>query len=287
MKKYLMTVVAALAAASFTSCSNEMDMFDPISSDKATIDLNVSNDIQMATRSSEIDNYSEWFVKVTPKIVESTAAGKTTTAQTWFAANLIGSKSFLPGGYSIEVSNYEDEADAYPSTNANGYPYYVGSLDKVLLRGPNSVVIDCGQAKNCRVKADLSALSSVTTIVPSSPNVTLTQEGRGVTSTNTAGVNCPALYDGEIGYFMAGTDITYQLNYSYKSDPTSNDAAILKHSATVTIKSPAEHTEYQIVATSNSNGTITLKIMLNGDFEPSVQPSITIDAASGNQVTNP
>ena len=84
MKKYLMTVVAALAAASFTSCSNEMDMFDPISSEKATIDLNVSNDIQMSTRaSSDIaeEDYAKWYVKVSPD-EKATATNPGETAAT-------------------------------------------------------------------------------------------------------------------------------------------------------------------------------------------------------------
>ena len=281
MKKYLMTVVAALAAASFTSCSNEMDMFDPISSDKATIDLNVSNDIQMSTRtSSAIDkaDYAKWYVKVSP---DAKAANPGETAATdWLVASTISSQSFKPGDYTITVANYQEEGDAYTTTNPYGDAYYTKSVDKTLLKGPNAVVVDCEQAENCRVTVDLSGLNDVTTI--SNPNVTLSQTGRGFTTTNTTDVvACPALTNGKIGYFMAGTAITYQLHYTYNSNPSDASTAKINHSDLVTIEKPAKHTEYKIVATSNSNGTITLTIKCDGYFDPVSQPTITIDAATG------
>ena len=275
MKKYLMTVVAALAAASFTSCSNEMDMFDPISSEKATIDLNVSNDVLMATRaSSEITDYTKWFVKVTPN-----ETGLTNTYNSWMAASsLTSDKTFTPGEYTIAVSNYQDESAVYTTENPYGDAYYTGSATETLKKGPNAVVIDCHQAQNCRVKVDLSGLDNVATIRNAS--VTLSQTGRGV--------DCPALTDGQIGYFKAGTPITYRLNYEYKgvSDET---WASKSTSPDVSISSTDKHTEYKIVASTNSNGTISLTIKYDSDFEKNNdQPAIIIDAATGEKpTTNP
>ena len=60
-----MTVVAAIVAAGFTSCNNEVDMFQPIGSEKATINLNITNDNVMITRSeSDVPNTSSWYITV-------------------------------------------------------------------------------------------------------------------------------------------------------------------------------------------------------------------------------
>ena len=53
MKKIMLSV-CALSAMVFTSCSNEVDMFETIGTPKATIELNISNDneMQVATRAT-------------------------------------------------------------------------------------------------------------------------------------------------------------------------------------------------------------------------------------------
>ena len=279
MKKYLMTVVAALAAASFTSCSNEMDMFDPISSDKATIDLNVSNDVLMATRaSSEITDYTKWIVKVSPQafLDESNNVNVTageTPATGWISAsssaeNGISSKSFMAGGYKIEVSNYTGEAESYKANSNKGDAYYVGSVNKNLKKGSNSVTIDCDKAKNCRVNVSLSGLGDLTAIT--NATIILTQTNRGV--------DCPPLSDGETGYFKTGEDIYYQLSYKYNN--------VQKYSSsTVKIYEPAEHTEYSIVASTNTTGKIILTIQCDDTFDHNQadDKSIVIDAATGDE----
>jgi hypothetical protein len=211
MKKYLMTVVAALAAASFTSCSNEMDMFDPISSDMATIDLNVTNDNVMLTRASSAisaNDYANWFFQVSPKTVtindKTTDAGET-VATGFNAASTIGDYKFKAGGYSVDVRNYATESDAYKANDNKGDAFYTGSVDKTLTKGNNAVEVDCGQAQNCRVKVNLTGLNDLSAI--SNPSITLTQSERGVA--------CPALVNGETGYFMVGKPISYVLNYKY------------------------------------------------------------------------
>lgn len=273
MKKYLMTVVAALAAASFTSCSNEMDMFDPISSDKATIDLNVSNDIQMATRSSsEISDYSKWLVNVSPNASGSNPGTTVTTG--WISAsstdaNGIGKKTFNTGDYTINVSNYSSEEAAYSANDNRGDAYYFGSVNQTLAKGSNSVVIDCQQAQNCRITVNLSDLLTVNTIL--NPSIKVAQADRAV--------ECPNLENGETGYFMTGKSLSYVLEYYYKAPGETTSTK--KTSTSVNIESPAIHTEYSIVATTTDTGKIVLKIECNGYFDPVAQPTITIDAATG------
>ena len=97
MKKYLLTVVAALAAASFTSCTNEIDMFESLTSEKATIDLNITNDNVMFTRAeSNVSNTSSWYVKV----------GNNEQIQ----VSDLSTQKYAAGEYTIAVSNYATEA---------------------------------------------------------------------------------------------------------------------------------------------------------------------------------
>lgn len=276
MKKYLMTVVAALAAASFTSCTNEMDMFDPISSDMATINLNITNDNVMLTRESSAisaNDYAKWFFQVSPKTVtinEKTTNAGATLATGFKDASTIGDYKFIAGGYSVEVRNYATESDAYEANDHKGDAFYTGSVDKALTKGNNVVEVDCEQAQNCRVKVNLSGLDDLSAI--SNPSITLTQSER---------VACPALVNGETGYFMVGKTISYVLTYDYTAPGAQN--ATHKTTTPVDIPNPSAHTEYSIIAVTNSNGTITLTIKRDDTFGKGDDYTITIDAATGEK----
>lgn len=254
MKKYLMTVVAVVAA-SFTSCTNEVDMFEPLNSDKATIDLNITNDNLMITRSeSEVPNKSSWYITV----------GDNSQIQ----VSSLSSQKYSAGTYSITVSNYANEAAAITANQA----YYSGTESKTLVKGSNSITIACGKAKNCRVKADLEGLSGFSLI--SDAKLTVTQTGvssRELNSTN------------DTGYFYAGTGtdktISYALDYKYNNV----DAATLSG----TITDPVAATEYQVKVVTNTNGTITLTITYDTAFTENTIETITIDAATGEKTTTP
>ena len=251
MKKYLMTVVAALAAASFTSCSNEMDMFDPISSEKATIDLNITNDNVMNTRAvSNVADPSSWYITV----------GTTSQIQ----VSELSTQKYAAGTYDITVSNYANEADAITANDA----YYEGSVSQKLEKGSNSVTVPCGQAKNCRVKADLAGLADFTAITDA--KLTVSQ----------ASVSARELTNNTTGYFYAGEGktISYQLDYKYN---TTQMTAL-----TGSISNPAAATEYQVIVVTNSNGTITLTVTYNTEFTTVTAETITIDAATGKKATN-
>ncbi len=272
-----MTAVTALAAASFTSCSNEMDMFDPISSEKATINLNITNDNVMLTRESSAisaNDYAKWFFQVSPKTVtidEKTTNAGATLATGFKDASTIGDYKFIAGGYSVEVRNYATESEAYKANDYKGDAFYTGSVDKALTKGNNVVEVDCDQAKNCRVKVNLTGLADLPAITE--PSITLTQSERGY--------DCPALGNGETGYFMVGKTISYVLTYKYKAPGAQN--ATDKSTAPVDIPNPSAHTEYSIIAATNSNGTITLTIKRDDTFGKGDDYTITIDAATGEK----
>lgn len=250
MKKYLMTVVAVIAAAGFTSCSNEVDMFEPINSDKATINLNITNDNVMITRAeSNVTNTSSWYITV----------GTNDQIQ----VSDLSTKKYAAGEYNITVSNYATEAAAISANQA----YYSGSITKNLVKGSNSVTVSCGKAKNCRVKADLAGLADFSAITDARLTISQTEAPNRVLNTTTT-----------TGYFYAGTGktINYALDYKYNGEAAT--------SLTGSISNPAAATEYQVKAVTNTNGTITLTITYDTEFEENVVDTITIDAATGEKV---
>ena len=247
MKKYLMTVVAAIVAAGFTSCNNEVDMFQPIGSEKATINLNITNDNVMITRSeSDVPNTSSWYIKV----------GTNDQIQ----VSDLSKQKYAAGEYNIVVSNYATEADAITANQA----YYTGSVSRDLVKGSNNVTVACGKAKNCRVMADLAGLADFSAITEARLTVSQTEAPNRVLNTSNA-----------IGYFYAGKTISYDLDYMYNGTP----ATTLKGS----ISSPVAATEYQVKVVTNSNGTITLTVTYDTEFSTVTAETITIDAATGNK----
>lgn len=252
MKKYLMTVVAVIAAAGFTSCSNEVDMFEPINSDKATINLNITNDNVMLTRAeSNVSNPSSWYIKV----------GTNEQIQ----VSELSSEKYTAGEYTIAVSNYATEAAAITANQA----YYSGSVVKNLVKGSNSVTIACGKAKNCRVKADLAGLADFSAITDAKLTVSQTEAPNRVLNTTTT-----------TGYFYAGTGKTINYDLDYKYNGT---AATTLHGS---IADPAAATEYQVKVVTNSNGTITLTVSYDTEFDEHTVETITIDAATGEKSSN-
>ena len=252
MKKYLMTVVAALAAASFTSCTNEIDMFESLTSEKATIDLNITNYNVMNTRAvSDVADPSSWYVTV----------GTNSQIQ----VSGLSAKKYEAGTYNITFSNYASEAAAITANDA----YYEGTnVNQELKKGSNSVTVPCGKAKNCRVKADLAGLADFPAISDAKLNV------------SQASVSARELTNNSTGYFYAGTGktITYNLGYKYNNVDMSTQP--------VTILDPAAATEYQVKVTTNTNGTITLTVTYDTEFSTVTAKAITIDAATGAEATN-
>lgn len=257
MKKFF---VCALAALSFTACVNEDGL---LSESKGYINLNVNADNEMvATRATQtVTDLSKWYVTVSPETVGNTAAGSTTTTGQ-ITANGLAAKSFKAGGYKIDVQSHASEAAAYSGA---GEAYYEGTTSQAIVKGTNTVTVSCGTAKNCRVKADISNLADFTQITDL--KITASQDGRSnydFTSTSTA-------------YFYAAKDISYTISYKYNGES--------KNTGTKTISSPAAATEYQIIVKTNENGTIQLTITYDDEFATGANEEITIDAATGAEVT--
>ena len=251
---------AVLTATAFTACSNEVDMFQPIGTGSATIDLNVSNndEISVGTRAENtVADLTSWTAVVTNN--GTTVTGITNAGQ-------VNSQTFKAGDkVTVKVSNYADLATAMPASEA-GAAYYEGtSSETTLSKGANEMAIACGTAKNCRVKATWTETDDlkITSI-----------------STSQSGDNASRSYtfaeSGKTAYYYAGAEISYTVNYTFKS---------AQKSVSKTISAPAAATEYGLNVVSNENGSITLTITYNDEFAAGGTTTTTIDAVTGAEVT--
>ena len=246
MKKSILLASAALAALSFTSCNNEVDMFEPIGSEKATINLNVSKDEVMLTRADgdpviENADLSAWEAKV--------------GSNSWVKANTLVNKTYDPDTYTIQVGNYQSEALAMAAKSGAGDAYYTLTQNVTLVKGVNNLTFACGVAglTMTSVKADQAE------------NTTAETPARSYTYTA-----------GGDAYFYAGTDVVCTINYTYNGTPKS---------ISKTISNPSAATKYAFTVSANSNGTITtLTITYDSAMYTGESTSTVIDAATGNKV---
>lgn len=253
MKKSILFASAAIAALAFTSCSNEVDMFQSVESEKATIDLKISNDDAVLTRALQNATTSEWWAKM--------------GEEAWAYANTLENKTYTPGTYTIQVGNYKSQADAMPNGEA-GAPYYTLTKSVTLVKGTNTVSFECGTAKNGKVSVDWSGTSGVA-------GLTMTSVAASQVSTETTPVRTYTYSTGGDAYFYAGAEVTFTINYTYNS--------VAK---TITKKiTPAAATQYAFNVSANSNGTITtLTITYDDGMANGGTTSTEIDAATGAEV---
>ena len=259
MKKTIISMCAVLTATAFTACSNEVDMFQPIGTGSATIDLNVSNndEISVGTRAvTTVADLASWTAVVT-KTGETSEAMK---------ASEVGSKTYKANDkVTVKVSNYADLAAAMPASEA-GAAYYEGtSEEKTLSKGANEMAIACGTAKNCRVKATWTETDDLKIT-----SISTSQSGDNTSRSYTFSEN------GKTAYYYAGAEISYTVNYTFKSE---------EKTVTKTISSPAAATEYGLNVVSNENGSITLSVTYNDEFTSGGTTTTTIDAVTGAEVT--
>lgn len=262
MKKTILFASAALAALSFTSCSNEVDPFESIGQERATLDVNITNDDAMLTR-GDVD-YSKWWVKV--------------GTYDWVAADKVKDESYPTNTYNVVVGNYKSLSDAMRNEDA-GNAYYTKEKSVTLNTGANSETFDCGTAQNARLSVDWSAAASNADITITSVVVRQYNDPT-ITEPDEAKLLRIYTYDTNgLAYFYAGHKAFCTINYLYKN---ASKPAITK---VLTAFSAA--TEYKFKINANTNGTITtLTITYNDTFADGGEVGTTvIDAATGNEYT--
>lgn len=250
MKKIILSA-CALSAMFLTSCSNEVDMFETIGTPKGTLNVDCIYDTEM-TRATATDSWS-WTIK----------AGNTELKQ--------GDNHIAAGFYTVKASNYVDLNAALAAKEGWGDAFYSGSLENVeVTKGESkTVTINCGKAKNARLKAAFNLIPNFTN-VELVADVTTTDPaytGRDLTFT-------PDNASSKLAYFNASSTIPCKLSYYYNS-------AYKENTFNFTLSGAA--TENVINVTTNNNGTITINITYDNAFDEGKTTSITIDAATGEK----
>ena len=241
MKKIFLAVMAV--GMSLTSCMNEEF---PNEAKYGYINVNVANDPAIATRAN-VSNLSTWTI----------LAGETNL-------NSVDYK-IKAGTYTVTAKNYTN-AEAALSANENwGDAYYEGSTEGVVVTAgqTQTVTIDCGKAKNGRVKATFALLESSFKDF----SVVVGEQSRQLTFNSSTSE--------KLAYFNPG-EVPYTFTYKYNSEEAKTITGTINVAAA---------TEHQINISSNDNGIISVTVTYDETFEDGADQTIVIDAATGQQVS--
>ena len=261
MEKSILLASAALAALSFTSCNNEVDMFEPIGSEKATINLSITNDDAMLTRATQNAVLADWWIKVGD--------------YNWVAGDKVKDESYPTNTYAIKVGNYKSLSDAMPDGYA-GNAYYSAEKNVVLATGSNDVSFTCGTAKNAMLSVDWSAAASNSDITGFSVEVKQYNDPTITEPDETKLLRTYTYTSSGSAYFYAEQKAFCTINYSYKNSPKT---AIMK-----VLSALDAAKEYKFKINANTNGTVTtLTITYDDEFVDGGTTTTVIDAATGNE----
>ena len=248
MKKNFLPIIAL--ALSATACVSDADL--DVTDNKGYINVSVSADNSMETRAVQtVSDFSGWTVKV----------GETA----WTGST----QGFSAGTYTVTAMNYNDVAAALEANNSYGAAWYTGTQESVQITAgqQTSVTIQCGKAKNARVRAEIADN------MPSISDVQIKVYKTGdssrqpvLSTTNTT------------AYFEASTEISYEISYQYNGGS--------KTLSPQTLTLGAAGYENVISIKSNQNGSISITVTYDGEFTSNGTNTITIDAATGNEVNS-
>ena len=239
--------VAAMAAA-LTSCTNDTEVEPGL----ATINLSITsdNDMTVHTRATQNADKNVWYAQV--------------GAESQIHVNDLVGKTYQPGDKTIKVSSHTNLDAALQANEGAGEAYYEASQVVNLVAGVNNISFNCGTAKNSKVSVDWSGAIGVAGLTMT--NVVATQTGRTDYTYATSGTSA---------FFKTAADITCTINYNYNG----SDKSISK-----TITTPVAATEYKLMITANTNGSITtITITYDDAFAEGGTTSVTIDAATGGE----
>ena len=255
MKKNFLPIIAL--ALSATACVSDADL--DVADNKGFINVSVSADNSMETRGTvPVDNIGDWTIMVGGTKWEGPTQG------------------ISAGTYTVTATNYANINDALAANAPYGDAWYSGETKSVQITAGHqtSVSIDCGKAKNARVRADIQSN------MPSISEVQIKVHKKNDTDRQ------PVLsMENTTAYFEASTEsssveIIYEISYKYGSN---SDRTTL-NAKTLTLGMAAQ--ENVIKITSNTNGSINISVSYDDTFDDGGKESITIDAATGNEVNS-
>ena len=243
MKKTIFSIMAL--AMAMTSCTNEV-LTDV--DGYGTIVLSVNNDETVTRAAKAVADLNGWIVKANNGSEEITL----TTASTKVKA----------GKYTVSAKSHASEDAALTDNEGWGAAYYEGTSGEVTVTAgqPADAVVNCGTAKNARLKVQFSLISNFT-------EYSLTAErGLVFNSGNAASA---------LAYYAATEEVEYTLNYKYNGTPK-------EITGKITMKGAA--TENIISIASNDNGTISVTINYDDTFGTGNSENLEFDAATGDEV---
>lgn len=242
MKKILFAVMAL--GMSLVSCTNEEIPAPAV--EYGYINVNVSNDPIVQTRATAVRNLTGWIL---------TANDGTSDK------DISNENKVVAGTYTVSAKSHASQDAALTASNGWGEAYYEGSVSNIVVTsgGTTDAPIDCGKAKNGRIKVTFSLPSVFTdykvTVDPSSRNLEITS-------------------DSQVAYFNAG-EVVYTLSYKYDGGDTKTV------SGTIDVAAATEHT---ISVSANDNGRINVTVNVDDSFDQGTGADIEFDAATGEKV---
>lgn len=246
MKKTLFSIMA-LAMAMVSCTNNELPEAEP---GYGYINVNVSNDPVVETRASQTvganDNWN----------ISATQDGKQ------YSGITLGINAVPKGTYVITAASHASEDAALSANNGWGAAYYEGTSGEVTVTAgqPAYAVVNCGTAKNARLKVQFRLISNFT-------EYSLTAErGLVFNSDNAASA---------LAYYAATEEVDYTLNYKYNGAPKKITGKIIMKGAA---------TENIISIASNDNGTISVTVNYDDTFGTGNSENLEFDAATGDEV---
>ena len=246
MKKTIFSIMAL--AMAMTSCTNEV-LTDV--DGYGTIVLSVNNDETVTRSAKTVADLNGWILKANNNSEEITL----TTASTKVKA----------GKYTVSAKSHASAAEALTVNDGWGAAYYEGTSDEVTVEAgqPAVAVVNCGTAKNARLKVQFSLINNFTEY-----SLTALTEDRTLVfnSDNAASA---------LAYYAATEKVDYTLTYKY------NGAEKTK-SGSITMKGAA--TENIISIASNDNGTISVTVNYDDTFGTGNSENLEFDAATGDEV---
>ena len=249
MKKiYLAALTLAMTACVSNDDLNPVDNY-------GYIDVNVSNDPVMQTRGTlGVSDLNNWVVLASDNSDE-TEDIRLTAASTKVKA----------GKYTVSAKSHASAAEALTDNDGWGAAYYEGTSDEVTVEAgqPAVAVVNCGTAKNARLKVQFSLISNFTEY-----SLTALTEDRTLVfnSENAASA---------LAYYAATEEVEYTLSYKYNNTPK-------EITGTITMKGAA--TENIISIASNDNGTISVTVNYDDTFGTGNSENLEFDAATGDEV---
>ena len=243
MKKTIFSIMAL--AMAMASCTNEV-LTDV--DGYGTIVLSVNNDETVTRSAKAVADLNGWIVKASNSSEEITL----TTASTKVKA----------GKYTVSAKSHASAADALTVNDGWGAAYYEGTSGEVTVEAgqPANAIVNCGTAKNARLKVQFSLVSNFT-------EYSLTADrGLVFNSDNAASA---------LAYYAATEEVGYTLKYKYNGAEKTISGKITMNGAA---------TENIISIASNDNGTISVTVNYDDTFSKGNENEIEFDAATGEEV---